>query len=109
MSVKKNIYLSSIKKIILDRGYKIYKEQKKSIHKDFASFYYTAIVGIFLIFFFSFTPKAALLTDIMFSESVIVENTSKFDFEKTLSGKKELDLKPKEKSKISFEDMYYDI
>ena len=109
MSVKKNIYLSSIKKIILDRGYKIYKEQKKSIHKDFASFYYTAIVGIFLIFLFSFTPKVALLTDIMFSESVIVENTSKFDFEKTLSGKKELDLKPEEKAKISFEDMYYDI
>ena len=109
MSVKKNIYLSSIKKFIFNRGYKIYKEQKKSIHKDFASFYYTAIVGIFLIFFFSFTPKAALLTDIMFSESVIVENTSKFDFEKTLSGKKELDLKPEEKAKISFEDMYYDI
>ena len=109
MSVKKNIYLSSIKKIILNRGYKIYKEQKKSIHKDFASFYYTAIVGIFLIFFFSFTPKTALLIDIMFSESVIVENTSKFDFEKTLSGKKELDLKPEEKAKISFEDMYYDI
>ena len=109
MSVKKNIYLSSIKKILLNRGYKIYKEQKKSIHKDFASFYYTAIVGIFLIFFFSFTPKAALLTDKIFSEPVIVENTSKFDFEKTLSGKKELDLKPEEKAKISFKDMYSDI
>ena len=109
MSVKKNIYLSSIKKILLNRSYKIYKDQKKSVHKDFASFYYTAIVGIFLIFFFSFTPKVALLTDIIFSESVIVENTSKFDFEKTLSGKKELDLKPEEKVKISFEDMYSDI
>ena len=109
MSVKKNVYLTSIKKILLNRGYKIYKEQKKSIHKDFASFYYTAIVGIFLIFFFSFTPKAALLTDKIFSEPVIVENTSKFDFEKTLSGKKELDLKPEEKAKISFEDMYSDI
>ena len=109
MSVKKKIYLSSITKIILNRGYKIYKEQKKTIHKDFASFYYTAIVGIFLIFFFSFTPKAALLTDKIFSESVIVENTSKFNFEKTLSGKKELDLKPEEKAKISFEDVYSDI
>ena len=105
MSVKKNIYLSGIKKILLNRGYKIYKEQKKSIHKDFASFYYTA----FLIFFFSFTPKSALLTDKMFSEPTIVENTSKFDFEKTLSGKKELDLKPEEKAKISFKDMYSDI
>ena len=109
MSVKKNIYLSSIKKILLNRSYKIYKDQKKSGHKDFTSFYYTAIVGIFLIFFFSFTPKVALLTDKIFSEPVIVENTSKFDFEKTLSGKKELDLKPEEKAKISFEDMYSDI
>ena len=109
MGLKKKINISSIKKILLDKGYKIYKDQKKSIHKDFASFYYTAIIGIFLIFFFSFTPKVALLIDEIFSEPVIVENTSKFDFEKTLSGKKELDLKPEEKAKISFEDMYSDI
>ena len=108
MSLKK-INISSIKKILLNKGYKIYKDQKKSIHKDFASFYYTAIVGIFLMFFFSFTPKVALLTDKIFSEPVIVENTSKFDFEKTLNGKKELDLKPEEKAKISFKDMYFDI
>ena len=109
MSVKNNIYLSSIKKILLNRSNKIYKDQKKSVNKDFASFYYTAIIGIFLIFFFSFTPKAALLTDKIFSETVIVENTSKFDFEKTLSGKKELDLKPEVKAIISFKDMYSDI
>ena len=109
MSVKKNIYLSSIKKILLNRSYKIYKDQKKSIHKDFVSFYYTAIVGIFLIFFFSFTPKAALLTDKILSEPVIVENTSKFNFDRALNGKKELDLIPKEKAKISFKDVYFDI
>ena len=109
MDLKNKINISGIKKILLNKGYKIYKDQKKSIHKDFASFYYTAIIGIFLIFFFSFTPKAALLTDKMFSEPSIVENTSKFDFEKTLSGKKELDLKPQEKAKLSFKDMYSDI
>ena len=109
MGLKKKINISSIKKILLNKGYKIYKDQKKSIHKDFASFYYTAIIGIFLIFFFSFTPKAALLTDKIFSEQVIVENTSKFNFDRALNGKKELDLKPKEKAKISFKDMYFDI
>ena len=109
MSVKKNIYLSSIKKILLNRSYKIFKDQKKSFHKDFASFYYTAIVGIFLIFFFSFTPKAALFTDKIFSETVIFENTSKFNFDRALNGKKELDLKPQEKAKLSFKDMYFDI
>ena len=108
MSLKK-INISIIKKILLNKGYKIYKDQKKSIHKDFASFYYTAIIGIFLIFFFSFTPRAALLTDKIFSEQVIVENTSKFNFDRALNGKKELDLKPQEKAKLSFKDMYFDI
>ena len=109
MSLKNKINISSIKKILLNKGYKIYKDQKKSIHKDFVSFYYTAIIGIFLIFFFSFTPKAALLTDKIFSEQVIVENTSKFNFDRALNGKKELDLIPQEKAKLSFKDMYSDI
>ena len=109
MSLKKIKNISSIKKILLSKGYKIYKDQKKSIHKDFASFYYTAITGIFLIFLFSFIPKAALLTDKMFSETVIFENTSKFNFDRALNGKKELDLKPQEKAKLSFKDMYFDI
>ncbi len=109
MGLKKKISISSIKKILLNKGYKIYKDQKKSIHKDFASFYYTAITGIFLIFLFSFIPKAALLTDKMFSETVIFENTSKFNFDRALNGKKELDLKPQEKAKLSFKDMYFDI
>ena len=109
MGLKKKINISSIKKILLNKGYKIYKDQKKSIHKDFASFYYTAITGIFLIFLFSFIPKAALLTDKMFSETVIFENTSKFNFDRALNGKKELDLKPQEKAKLSFKDMYFDI
>ena len=109
MDLKKKINISSIRKILLNKGYKIYKDQKKSIHKDFASFYYTAITGIFLIFFFSFTPKAALLTDKIFSEQAIVENTSKFNFDRALNGKKELDLQPQEKEKLSFKDMYSDI
>ena len=109
MSLKKRINISSIKKILLNKGYKIYKDKKKSIHKDFASFYYTAIIGFFLIFFFSFTPKTALLIDEIFYEPVIVKNTSKFNFDRALNGKKKLDLKPQEKAKLSFKDMYYDI
>ena len=109
MDLKKKINISSIRKILLNKGYKIYKDQKKSIHKDFSSFYYTAITGIFLIIFFSFIPKAALLTDKIFSEKAIVENTSKFNFDRALNGEKELDLKPQEKTKLSFKDVYSDI
>ena len=109
MSLKKKINISSIKKILLNKGYKIYKDQKKSIHKDFASFYYTAIIGIFLLFFFSFTPITALLIDEIFYEPVIVNNTSKFNFDRALNGKKELDLIPQKKAKLSFKDVYSDI
>ena len=109
MDLKKKINISSIRKILLNKGYKIYKDQKKSIHKDFASFYYTAIIGIFLIFFFSFTPKTALFIDKIFSKPVIVENPSKFNFDRAINGKKELDLKPQEQAKLSFKDVYSDI
>ncbi len=109
MAAKKKVYVSRIKKILLKNGYKIYKGQTKSIHKDLKSFYYTTIVGIFLVSFFSLTPKALLFTSKIFSDPVIVENTSKMNFERILNGKKELDLKSKEKEKISFKDMYSDI
>ncbi len=109
MAAKKKLYVSKIKKILLKKGYKIYKGQTKSIHKDLKSFYYTTIAGIFLVSFFSLTPKALLFTSKIFSDPVIVENTSKMDFEKILNGKKELNLKSEEKEKISFEDMYSDI
>ena len=109
MAAKKKLYVSRIKKILLKKGYKIYKGQTKSIHKDLKSFYYTTIAGIFLVSFFSLTPKALLFTSKIFSDPVIVENTSKMDFEKILNGKKELNLKSEEKEKISFEDMYSDI
>ena len=109
MAAKKKLYVSRIKKIILKKGYKVYRGQTKSIHKDLKSFYYTTIVGIFLVSFFSLTPKALLFTSKIFSDPAIVENTSKMDFERILNEKKELDLKSEEKKKISFKDMYSDI
>ena len=54
MKQKYQFDLSKVKKILLNKGYKVYKNQKKSIHRDFKSFYYTSFVGIFLIFADSF-------------------------------------------------------
>ena len=108
MKQKYQFDLSKVKKILLNKGYKVYKNQKKSIHRDFKSFYYTSFVGIFLILSFSLMPKAVVFTNYIFSDPVTVENTSKLNFDKTLSGK-ELDLKPEEKKKITFKDLFYDI
>ena len=43
-----------------------------------------------------------------FKSSEVVENKSKKNFETVLSGK-ELELKPEEKDKITFKDLFYDI
>ena len=53
-------------------------------------------------------PKAVVVTTKIFSDPIIIENTSKLNFEKTLSGK-ELELKPEEKEKITFKDLFFDI
>ena len=99
MFSKKEFYLSKIKKILIKKKYKVNKDQKKIINKDFISFYYTAIAGIFLIFFFSLTSKTALLTAKIFYDPATIENTSKLDFERILIAKKESDLKLEEKEK----------
>ncbi len=109
MFSKKEFYLSKIKKILIKKKYKVNKDQKKIINKDFISFYYTAIAGIFLIFFFSLTSKTALLTAKIFYDPATIENTSKLDFERILIAKKESDLKLEEKEKISFKDLFFDI
>ena len=44
-----------LKKILQNRGYKIYKNQK-TIPKTFENFFYITVVGIFLIGFFYVTP-----------------------------------------------------
>ena len=49
------INIFKLKKILQNKGYKIYKNQK-TIPKTFENFFYITIVGIFLIGIFSVTP-----------------------------------------------------
>ena len=53
-------------------------------------------------------PKTVLFTAKIFSSFEVIENTSKLNFDKTFNGK-EIELKPGEKEKISFKDLFYDV
>ena len=100
--------LAKIKNILLKKGYKIDKKPSKSLGKDIKNFFYLSLFSFFLIGFFGVLPKVTSLTSNIFSKSEIVENNSKKNFEKVLSGK-ELELSPEEKKKITFKDLFFDV
>ena len=100
--------LAKIKNILLKRGYKIDKKPSKSLGADVKNFFYLSLFSFFLIGFFGVLPKVKSLTSNIFSKAEIVENNSKKNFEKVLSGK-ELELSPEEKKKITFKDLFFDV
>ena len=100
--------LAKIKNILLKKGYKIDKKPSKSFGEDVKNFFYLSLLSFFLIGFFGVLPKVKSLTSNIFSKAEIVENNSKKNFEKVLSGK-ELELSPEEKKKITFKDLFFDV
>ncbi len=100
--------LAKIKNILLKKGYIIDKKPSKSLGKDIKNFFYLSLFSFFLIGFFGVLPKVTSLASYIFSKSEIVENNSKKNFEKVLSGK-ELELSPEEKKKITFKDLFFDV
>tara|TARA_Y100000590_G_scaffold138476_1_gene158549 strand:- start:3429 stop:4562 length:1134 start_codon:yes stop_codon:yes gene_type:complete len=80
--------LSEIKKILLKRGFKVSKLQKSSINKNFKSLYYTSIASVFIIALFFILPKGAHYTMQVMKSPKETMNSSKINFDKTLSKKK---------------------
>ena len=108
MIQKNNFSLKKIKKILLLKGYGIYKKQKKSTATSSKNLFLVFCFSLLLIASFGLLPKTVEVVKLSFSNSEIVENNSKKNFETVLSGK-ELELKPEEKQKITFKDLFYDI
>ena len=104
----KQMKISEINKILLKKGFKIIKYKKNKIHKDLKSIYFTTLAGFVLILSFALMPKTVLFMTKIFSSFEVIENTSKLNFDKTFNGK-EIELKPGEKEKISFKDLFYDV
>ena len=108
MIQKNNFSLKKIKKILLIKGYGIYKKQKRNTSKDPKNLFLVFCFSLLLITIFGFLPITAKFIKEDFKSPEVVENKSKKNFETVLSGK-ELELKPEEKDKITFKDLFYDI
>ena len=108
MIQNKNFSLKKIKKTLLQRGYGVYKKQRKNLSQDSKNIFFVLCVSLFLITIFGILPNSIKFIKKEFYSSKVIENNSKKNFEKVLSGK-ELELKPEEKDKITFKDLFYDI
>ena len=100
--------LSKIRNILLKKGYIIDKKTPNSLNKNIYNFLLVGACGFFLIGFFSILPVLVKFYNNNFYTAEIIENKSKMNFEKVMSGK-ELDLSPEEKEKVSFKDLFYDV
>ena len=80
------INIPKIKKLLQNKGYKIYKKQKK-FSKFSVNFFYTAIVGVFFVGFFYATPTVVDFSKKKFGKNKIVINNSNKNFNRVLEGK----------------------
>ena len=106
--LKEKFYLSNIKKFLLKKGYTVYRKKAKTINGDFKNLIYVTLSSFLLIFIFSLLPKTVKFAANILIKPEIIENNSKLNFEKVFEGK-ELELKPEEKKKVSFKDLFIDI
>ena len=100
--------LTKIRNILLKKGYIIDRKSPRTFGKNINNFLLVCVFAFLLIGFFSALPMVLKISNKYFYTAEVIENNSKMNFEKVLSGK-ELDLLPEEKEKISFKDLFYDV
>ncbi len=84
---KKKLNLSTLKRILLEKGFVIKKRKSFFYFSKLKSFYLTAASSVFIIVISFFLPFSLnLKEDIIVSKSTI-ENNSKLNFQKVLDGK----------------------
>jgi len=109
MQVLTKINILKIKKILQNKGYKIYKNQK-TIPKTFENFFYITIVGIFFIGIFYITPLIIDFSKKKFNKNEIVLNNSSINFNRVLEGKEiQNNRNLKEDDEVDFKDLFTDV
>ena len=103
------INIFKLKKILQNKGYKIYKNQK-TIPKTFENFFYITIVGIFFIGIFYITPLILDFSKKKFNKNEIVLNNSSINFNRVLEGKEiQNNRNLKEDDEVDFKDLFTDV
>ena len=104
---KVNIF--KLKKILQNKGYKIYKKQR-TFPKIFENFFYITIVGIFFIGLFYVTPFVIDFSKKKFSKNEIVLNNSNINFNRVLEGKEIQNNKNLiEDDEVDFKNLFNDV
>ena len=79
----------------------------KGINSSLKSFYYTGLTSLIVVLFFFVTPKFIILKNNLFVESIEIQNESKSNLEKVLSGKKIKEEQADELDNLQiFEDIF---
>ncbi len=103
------INILKLKKILQNKGYKIYRDQKK-IPTIFENFFYTTIVGFFFIGFFYITPFVVDYSKKILNKNAIVLNNSNINFNRVLEGKEiQNNRNLKEDDEVDFKDLFTDV
>ena len=84
---RKRINLSSIKKILIEKGFVIKKRKNLFYFNDLKNFYYTSASSIVVILFSFFLPLSVNINKDLSVVKSTVENNSKLNFQKVLEGK----------------------
>ena len=103
------INIFKLKKILQNKGYKIYKNQK-TIPKSFENFFYITILGVFLIGIFYVTPFIIDFSKKKLNKNEIVLNNSSINFNRVLEGKEiQNNRNLKEDDEVDFKDLFTDV
>ena len=98
--------LSELRKRLLKKGFKITKVKDRNLFGNLKSVYLTFFYSLFLIGFFYFLPNTSLYLSKTFEKPKEIENSSKLDFEKTISG---ILIDPKIDIDLNYKNLFDDI
>ena len=103
------INISKLKKLLQNKGYKIYRKQN-SYPKSINNFFYTAMVGIFFVGLFYVIPSLKDFYIKNSNKNETVLNNSNLNFNRVLEGK---DIKKNrtlnESDELDFSDLFTDV
>ena len=103
------ISIYKLKKLLQNKGYKVYKRHK-SYPKTIENFFYTTILGIFVIGFFYTTPFIVNYSKKNFSTNEAVLNNSNLNFNRVLEGKEiQENRNLNEDEELDFKNLFTDV
>ena len=103
------ISIYKLKKLLQNKGYKVYK-RNKSYPKSIENFFYTTILSIFVIGFFYTTPFIVNYSKKNFSTNEAVLNNSNLNFNRVLEGKEiQENRNLNEDEELDFKNLFTDV